>query len=264
MSDMLKRCLVSISCIAVPTVVGAILGNYLQVAWLAAVFLAVGAFFCLIYLYLGQRFVHIDTDIHTLETEVITLRERLGRGVGNKLSWLDFWSKTQELLSKIEGSGYKPDVVISVGRSGAVIGGILATNLQATRHVAIDRTVVVRRQTEGPGRTDIKIDDTVTPNFTALGGKKVLVVMSECETGLTLSQAYNFLQKNVADITIRTAVLFKRENVHFLPDYFVLSTDENWLDLPFRIDDKWVPHHPRANLTTDRDDEPAQEELGKQ
>lgn len=249
MSKMLRRYIVGILCVAAPTVVGAILGNYLEIAWLVAVFLAMGILFCLVYLYFNEQFIHIDKDIHTIEEQITTLRERLGKGVGNKLSWLDFWSKTQELLSKIEGSGYKPDIVISVGRSGAVVGGILATNLGSIRHVAIDRTVVVKHQDKGPGRTDINIDDTMIPNVESLNGKKILVVMSECETGMTLRQTYDFFQENVSEVTTKTAVLFRRENVHFLPDYFVISADENWLQLPFRIDNKWVPHHPHVDLT---------------
>jgi hypoxanthine phosphoribosyltransferase len=243
--EIVKKCIIIALLIVLPAVVGAILGHYMKIAWLILLFIIAGVSLAGLYLYFNVRFVHIDVDIHSLEKQITELKENIGTGFGNRLSWVEFWSKVQELISKIEGSGFEPDLVLSIGRSGSVVGGMIATNLKAKRHIAIDRTVRILRQPDGTDRTYIDIDKTVIPNKEAFKNKKVLVVMSECETGLTLSEFYDYLQKEMHNLEIRTAVIFKRDNVHFFPHYYVMSTDDQWPELPFRIDGKWLAHHPQ-------------------
>ena len=58
--------------------------------------------------------------------------------------WLLPWSETmvglKQIVEKIQASGFSPQRVVGIGRSGAILGGIIAGNLD---HVAVD--VIERR-----------------------------------------------------------------------------------------------------------------------
>ena len=234
----------SIATIVLPSVAGAILSNYLGVAWIFFLFVCFGLLSLAIYWYFAFKFQHIDVDLHRVEKQVTELQESLGTTGKDKLSWIEFWSKIQTLVNKIDESHFQPDIVISIGRSGAVLGGIMASLLKSTRHIGVDRVHVIYRRPNVPVQRDIEIDKTVSFNTHDLTNKKVLCVMSECSTGKTLSTMYDHL-KSIHGITVKTAVLFSKLDVTFTPDYIVVHTDEGWPQLPFRIEGKWMPHHPQ-------------------
>jgi hypoxanthine phosphoribosyltransferase len=54
-------------------------------------------------------------------------------------SWLGVTYRAKLLIGKIRGSDYSPDVVIGLGRSGAILGGIIAGNLGVKLITVIDR-----------------------------------------------------------------------------------------------------------------------------
>lgn len=244
MNNLVKKIFTFISIIIVPTLIGAILSNYLHLTLTLFISLVVGLVITFIYMYFNTKFLHIDSDIHSIENQFNELKEKIGFGVGNKLSWIEFWSKIQELIGEIEKDGFDPDIVISIGRSGAVLGGIIASNLGSKHHIGIDRNILLRKCKDGSNRTDIEIDTSLIPNKEKFKNKKLLIVMSECDTGLTLRVFYDYFMA-IKVKEVKTAVLFKRKNVHFGPHFYIVSTDKDWPELPFRIDDKWLPHHPQ-------------------
>lgn len=228
-----------------PIVLGVILDQYLNLAWIVLISIVVSIFLVSLYLFFHQKFKHLDENINIIGSRIENIREALGTSEdGEKLSWSSFWSKVQQLAARIEGSDFDPDIVISVGRSGAVIGGMIASILGTKKHIGLDRIVVITQKSNFPDERSVEIDKTVTLNADALQGKKILCVMSECSTGNTLHTIYEFFRK-FPDVELRTAVIFTKFNVTCSPDFFVDLT-ENWPKLPFRIEGKWKNYYPRT------------------
>lgn len=151
----------------------------------------------------------------------------------------------QQLAAKIEGSNFTPDVVISVGRSGAVVGGMIASIMGSVKYVGFDRLVVITSKPNYPEERNIEIDSILKPNVEMLSGKKILCVMAECTTGNTLHVINQFF-RNIPNVELKTAVIFSKINVTCKPDFYVDYTDEQWPELPFRIEGKWKNYYPRV------------------
>jgi hypoxanthine phosphoribosyltransferase len=164
-------------------------------------------------------------------------------GNEKRLSWLLFWSKVQQLAAQIDGSDFDPDIVISIGRSGAVVGGMLASLMGAKKHVAFDRLVVLTKKTGFSEERNIEIDPCILPNREILSNKKILGVMSECTSGNTLREI-NLFFTAIPGIELKTAVIFCKPNVCTCPHFYVDRT-EQWPELPFRIEGKWKNYFPR-------------------
>jgi hypoxanthine phosphoribosyltransferase len=164
-------------------------------------------------------------------------------GNEKRLSWLLFWSKVQQLAAQIDGSDFDPDIVISIGRSGAVVGGMLASLMGAKKHVAFDRLVVLTKKTGFSEERNIEIDPCILPNREILSNKKILRVMSECTSGNTLREI-NLFFTAIPGIELKTAVIFCKPNVCTCPHFYVDRT-EQWPELPFRIEGKWKNYFPR-------------------
>lgn len=131
------------------------------------------------------------------------------------MSWASFLSALESLRSRIlEDSRFKPEAVVSIGRSGAIAGALLAGNLGGLEHYGLDRLHTFR---QGERTT------TIVPNCEALRprleGRQTLVVMAECITGGTLKLARNELARVVGAGSLRTAAVLRSENAGFRPDY---------------------------------------------
>lgn len=236
--------------VILPTVIGAILSSYLNLAWIGFVSVLVSILLLSAYLFFHQRFRIIETIVTSLnsrvENELEYIREALGSsGSSRQLSWLVFWSKTQQLAAKIEGSDFDPDIVVSFGRSGSVVGGMIASILGSKPHIAFDRLVVRTNKPNHPEERNIVIDKTVLPNRELLTGKKLLCVMSECNTGNTLHVITEFFG-GIPEVELRTAVIFCKPNVTCCP-FFYVDLAEQWPQLPFRIEGKWKNYYPRVD-----------------
>ena len=230
--------------VILPTVGGAILGSYLNLSWILFVSIAASTFIFFACWFFYQRFNSLDTAVGVLKNRMGHIEEALGTSeCGEQLSWSSFWSKVQQLAAKIEGSNFDPDIVISVGRSGAVVGGMVASILGSKKHIGFDRLVVITKSPDFPEERDIEIDNIVKPNKDVLMGKKILCVMSECATGNTLHVIHRYFRE-IPDVEIKTAVIFCKLNVTCSPDFFV-DLAEQWPALPFRIEGKWRNYYPR-------------------
>ena len=68
-------------------------------------------------------------------TIIYTLQRRRSRRLP---TWEDAFAVARKLLGDVESSGWKPDLVIGLGRSGGIWGGWLAGNLGSLRFIATD------------------------------------------------------------------------------------------------------------------------------
>jgi len=176
------------------------------------------------------------SNIDALIQQVNDLRTYMTIGTLDRSSWFHFASCVEALQKKVEASQYVPDIVVSIGRSGAIVGGMLAGNMGELRHIAIDR--INEWPQDRSGKTGIR-KVIIVPQAGAvaglLRGMKLLVVMSECDTGKTFEAAEAQLKDVIEGIAEwRTAVLFRSHNSNYIPHYIVEVDSGKRPEFPFR------------------------------
>jgi len=129
------------------------------------------------------------------------------------LSWDDFITMCFDLALKIQGSRFKPDVIIAVGRDGLIPARILSDILQNRELFVVRAEHYVSKS-----RDKVIISQPLNVN---LSRKDVLIVDDAVDTGLTLITVTQHIKKSGAK-KIKTAVLFYNKDLSKLvPDFFI-------------------------------------------
>ena len=119
-----------------------------------------------------KRLEENGDEIAHIKEKVDSLCADLADGSSERMSWQYFWDHVRKLQNIVEGDKeFRPDLVLSVGRAGAIVGAILAGNMDGLQHIGIDRI------TKWPKQRELIIipDLQVLSNF--LGGKKTSYVL---------------------------------------------------------------------------------------
>jgi len=139
------------------------------------------------------------------------------------------WNQIYDMLlaqaQKIQGDGYKPDIIVGVARGGLVPSRILADLLE-TRDFAI----ITIEYYFGIGQ---KNKEPVLKQclHTQLPNKKVLLVDDVSDGGRSLQLAKKHLQEQGAK-EIRIATVYCKPGTITLPDYFEKETS-HWIVFPW-------------------------------
>ncbi|WP_333652400.1 phosphoribosyltransferase [Dissulfurispira sp.] len=145
------------------------------------------------------------------------------------LSWNRVIRDTKKLSKNIKDSGYKPDIVVAIGRGGCVPARILCDYLlmRDLTSIKVEHWGIAATETE---RAVIKF-----PLCTDIKGKKVLLVDDITDTGDTLRVSLEYL-KTFEPEDIKTAVLIHKTCSAIIPDYFVSRvTKWRWIIFPWHI-----------------------------
>jgi hypoxanthine phosphoribosyltransferase len=130
-------------------------------------------------------------------------------------------SALKKIIGELQRRDFKPDLIMSFNRSGAIAAGMLAGNL------AIDNLIVVTRQRlEGTGRQLTRlfeVPDIFDIDALNLSEKNILVVFMVITTGETYDAATRFLLEHgaepeniaVATILIKPELAKKRSDIIF-------------------------------------------------
>jgi hypoxanthine phosphoribosyltransferase len=144
----------------------------------------------------------------------------------DRLTWRVVDLAIRKILNEMIRVDYKPDLVIGVGRGGAIVGGMLAGNLGHVPLFVID-TILDRSK---------KISQATVryPKLCPdLAGLSVLLAVGELYSGEDLRSATNYVEKqNAAEI--KTMSLFSHPAASIRPDY-VGRVTKRPLDAPWRI-----------------------------
>lgn len=170
-------------------------------------------------------------DINYLRSRMDALCAEVFEGTEERMSWKYFWETVRQLKEKIEADkSFHPNVVLSIGRSGAIVGGLLAGNMGGLIHLGIDR---INKWPKDASR-DVEIFPGLETLESVLKGRNVLCVMPECDSGKTLNTFKNEI-KAVKDIgEVRTAVLFRNQGTFYRPNYIAREDHGKRPDFPFR------------------------------
>ncbi|MET8044735.1 phosphoribosyltransferase family protein [Micromonospora sp. NPDC005215] len=146
----------------------------------------------------------------------------------NKISWRMVETCTRSLLEEIQASSFDPDVVIGVGRGGAILGGMLAGNMG---HLPLFVVDTILDRTDGVSAAHIRYPG-VLPD---LAGKKLLLAVGELYSGQDLRAALD-LAKSKSPSMIKTVSLFSHPASSIRPDYVGRETRQP-LSAPWRMSD---------------------------
>jgi hypoxanthine phosphoribosyltransferase len=228
--------------------VGVLIQPHLQVAQFLAIVAACAA---IIFILLGLPNLHAKLEEHihasqeqgerisALQDRMAELCSEITEGTPARMSWIVFWRHVRDLQKVIESdTAFVPQVVLSVGRSGAIVGGLLAGNMGGITHIGIDRDHEWLRH-RGVLKRVTKIIPSVRTISSLLESKNVLCVMSECDSGRTLEALLTELTEVEGIGEIRTAVLFRNSSTFFAPDYIAVQDRGHRPEFPFRTTD-WL------------------------
>jgi|TARA_B100000767_G_C19737775_1_gene524687 hypoxanthine phosphoribosyltransferase len=154
----------------------------------------------------------------------------------NKLiiDWKEYNLIVEKLAIKIYESGFKPTMLIGIMRGGAPIIDVLS------RVFKLKCAYLAVESYSGKGTEDqqgeLVFSREISSTVQDMGGR-LLLCDDLSDTGVTLKKSINWLY-NYPSITniesIKTAVLWKKKDSTFEPDYCAQRLDSNpWIVQPF-------------------------------
>ncbi len=158
--------------------------------------------------------------------EVVILPVNHGGGVDVEfVDWGDIEEAVATVSSRIEESGFRPDVIIGIIRGGLVPARLVADRIGvdeiATMDIKLYKGVGLRGE-----RPYLR-----QPPLLDLFNKRVLIVDDVSDTGLTLQLAVEAVNLYMP-AEVRTATLYIKPWTDFVPDYYAVST-RSWIVFPW-------------------------------
>jgi uncharacterized protein len=155
--------------------------------------------------------IGIATSVYSL---IMLVLDRLGY-----YSWFGIEYRSKKLIKQIEASGFTPDIIVGLGRSGGVLGGILAGNL------GVKPLAVIDRMYEWENDKTRKVVPVNVINLEILTGKKILLVDAAPHTGETCKEIRETLLK-AHPAEIKIASLFKGKYTVQVPDFYINEVEK--------------------------------------
>ncbi len=144
------------------------------------------------------------------------------------------WKHVEKLLKQmirdIDRAKFDPDIVVGLGRGGAILAGILAGNLGHIPLYVID-TYSEKRS----GIKEVRLRNTEF--FPDIAGQRVLLVVGELYTGEDLRRGIEFIESRGAG-DLRTMSLLTHPTASVMPDFYGIETAKP-LTAPWRITAKY-------------------------
>lgn len=137
--------------------------------------------------------------------------------------WSEFDKISKKLIKKISRDNFYPDVIVTVGRGGAIVGAIISGNLplpssssdKKNRNIPIIGTDRFYKWIDGH-RVEIPNE---TIDFSPLENQTVLLVAADILSGGTMDFFFKSI-KEAKPSTLKTACLVKGITTKFNPSYF--------------------------------------------
>ena len=144
------------------------------------------------------------------------------------MDWNLFYELARQVASKINSSGYRPDMIVGLARGGWVLARVLCDLIGIkdlvslkVEHWGVTATPDGKAKLKYPLNVDIK-------------GKNVLVVDDITDTGESMRVTLEYL-KSLKPSEIKTAALRHINTSKFLPDYFGEEISWRWVIFPWNF-----------------------------
>ena len=148
------------------------------------------------------------------------------------VSWSDYHQKIETLAVKIYQSDWQFDSIVCLAKGGLRVGDIICRLYRQPLAILSSASYGGQNNRErGKIRFSRHLSMT-EPNL----GQKVLLVDDLVDSGISLSEAINWLQKYSGSeiVEIRTAVIWYKASSLIKPDYYVDYLQNNpWIHQPF-------------------------------
>ncbi len=136
----------------------------------------------------------------------------------HSFSWVEINKLTKKLINQMSRDMFVPDVIVGVGRGGAILGALLSGNLRVPDKRRNIPLLGVDRMYEWHDGKRIEVENKMI-DFEPLKGKKVLLVAGDVLTGGTMKFFLHEIEQ-VSPKKVRTACLVKGVTSAYRPDYF--------------------------------------------
>lgn len=136
-----------------------------------------------------------------------------------RLTWSKVDKYSKKIIAKISQSNYVPEIIVTIGRGGAIVGSILSGNLPVKGSISHNIPILgTDRLYTWDGGERYEFEDNLI-DLNPLSGKRVLLVAGDVVTGETMKMyAHDLLSAGVNDL--RTACLVKSVGSAYKPDYY--------------------------------------------
>ena len=142
------------------------------------------------------------------------------------ITWNKAYRLGKKLARKIKSSGYKPDIVIAIGRGGYVPARVVCDFLSIMNLTSIG----VRHWGAAEKKEKAKI---TAPLNMKIKNKNVLVIDDITDTGETMDAVVKYLKRRKAK-NIKTGVLEHKIVSFFVPDFFAHKIVKwRWITYPW-------------------------------
>jgi len=133
----------------------------------------------------------------------------------NEFTWPDVEKGVDKIIGEMEKDGYKPDLVIGIGRSGGIVGGLIAGYLKAKPFRGFNWNYKNIKKDGKKERIHIH-DKTIEIEKEQ---QKILLVEGATTTGQTPKKALAFFKEKFPDKEFRFAVLVRQKSSEASIDY---------------------------------------------
>lgn len=135
----------------------------------------------------------------------------------NVLTWNKLDRQARKLIKKISCDDFIPDIIVTIGRGGAIIGAILSGNLAKKANESNIPFMGLERFYRWENGNRVEIDNNLL-HYSTLKDRKVLLIAGDIITGETMSFYKSIIQPYASEL--RTACLLKSITTVFIPDYY--------------------------------------------
>ncbi len=142
-----------------------------------------------------------------------------------RVDWKEYGRLCSILSDKITMSGKQFDLVIGIARGGVPLAMVVADQIGSRMDI-----INVKSYTGIMARKKPRVVSTITNK---IKGKQILLIDDLVDHGDTARFVTQYL-KRMEPKSITTAVLFKKPQSTFTPDFYTRSTDK-WIVFPWEI-----------------------------
>ncbi len=145
------------------------------------------------------------------------------------ISWARFQSLCRQLVLRIDGAGFRPDLIVAIARGGYMPARVLSDffGIMDLACFRIEHYRGARKQAV----TRIKY-----PLAADVSGRRVLLVDDVSDTGDTFDVATAHVRERGEPAELRTAVMHHKVVSRFVPDFYAAKvTKWRWLVYPWAV-----------------------------
>lgn len=165
------------------------------------------------------------------------------------VSWSEYHQKVETLAVKVYQSGWQHNQIVCLAKGGLRVGDIFCRLSDQPLAILFSSSYGGEDNRQ---RGQIIFSQHLSMTQTTLGSK-VLLVDDLVDSGISLKEATNWLQRNYGQeiIEIRTAVIWYKSCSQVIPDYYVDYLKDNpWIHQPFEKYEQITLAELAANFST--------------